>query len=307
METVFSYLFACSLELVLLSRNNLIKVLLLITSNQYWYFTAYIIILILSPIINLAFDKLSHKQIMFTIIGLLYFFSIMATLGYTASLSENRIGTIILLYCIGAYIRKYHSHKSKNCLFIELLLAFLFLTLLSSTSILYDKYTFFQKIALDRFFLVWGVEKTPIIIFSTLVFLIFKNLSIKPNKFINWIAASAFGVYLLHMNTWTTNYIWNNLCRTKDYYQSPNMIVHVLICCFMIYIICTAIDKLRIYLLERPIEFALNNLQTIKARVILCITGVCIIIVCLYTNELKILTPCNNYITYDENTDQILL
>ena len=96
-------------------------------------------------------------------------------------------------------------------------------------SIFYDKFEHLPAFLSDRFCLVWGIEKISIIVFSVFCFLIFKNINLGFNAIINWIASSTFGIYLLHMNNWTTFYIWDVLCKTKKYYMSKFMILHVII------------------------------------------------------------------------------
>lgn len=286
--SVLSYIIACSLEVTYFNKKNFIEALLPITSNQYWYFTAYVIVLIMSPVINLAFEKLEKKMLLLLMVGLLYFFSIMPMFGYYSTVSDDRIGIMVLLYTIGAYIRKYNAKKTKVGFRIELFVATIMLFLLSGFSICYDKISILRLHSEYRFSLIWGIEKTPIIIFSTVVFLVFKNLDMGFKKVINWVAASAFGVYLLHMNIWTTNIIWNTICRTKKYYQSSMMIIHVLLCCVMIYIVCTGVDKIRIYFFERPIENAVMDTNSIKPKVILGIACLVIVMILLYICSLRL-------------------
>ena len=305
--SVLSYIVACSIEVTCLVKKDFIEALLPITSNQYWYFTAYIIIFFMSPAINIAFERLDKMYILIIMAGLLYFFSIMPVLGYYSVISNDRIGVMVLLYAIGAYIRKYHSEKSRVSLRIELFVTIILLILISSCIIFYDKFSILQSFFGDRFSLVWGIEKTPIIIFSTVVFLVFKNLNIGSHSIINWIAASAFGVYLIHMNNWTTNIIWDKICRTKDYYQSLNMIAHVLICCVLIYIICTGIDKVRIYIIERPLEKAACNISKIKSKVTVGIACVVIVMIVIYISGLRLLTPLNSSLSYKNNSSIVML
>lgn len=181
------------------------------------------------------------------------------------------------------------------------------LFLLSGYSICYDKIGLLRLHSEYRFNLIWGIEKAPIIIFSTVFFLVFKNLNIGFNKLINWVAASAFGVYLLHMNNWTTNIIWNKICRTKDYYQSSMMIIHVLVCCALIYIVCTGVDKIRIYCIEQPIENAAININSIKSKVTFGLAGIVAIVAVLYISSLKLFMPFESSLSYNDCSSIVML
>lgn len=265
--SIMSYIVVCIAGKTVLSGKDLMESLMPITSNQYWYFTAYIIILFLSPGINLAFEELEKRQLLFMLIGLSWFFSIMSLFGYYQLISDNRVGVMLLLYSLGAYIRKYYEKKQSDYLWIEVTCGILLLFLLSGISIFFDKFEYLKPVFKSRFEFIWGIEKTPIIVLSTILFLVFKNLNIRLNKIINWIAASTFGVYLLHMNKWTTYIIWNDICRTKEYYKSPVMIIHVLVCVGLIYIVCTGIDKFRMYVIEYPLEKLVDSfLYNLKYR-----------------------------------------
>lgn len=298
--SVLSYIVACSLELTYFSGKDFLNAWMPITSNQYWYFTAYIIIYFISPIINCAVDNIEKKQIGIVICALFWFFSVLPTCGYNYTTSNNRIGVMVLLYFLGAYIRKYHFERKRKELLIESALAVLLLLLLSGFSIFYEKSSFLQSLATNRFDLIWGIEKIYIIVFSALIFLVFKNIRMRVNRTINWIAASAFGVYLLHMNNWTTNIIWDVICRAKDYYQSSYMIAHVIFCSLLIYAVCTIIDKFRIYFVAKPVENAIDNISKKRSKVIIAVVSIVIIIVCVGASRLRLSTPYSSSLLYTD-------
>lgn len=86
------------------------------------------------------------------------------------------------------------------------------------------------------------------------LFLLFKNTQIRDNKIINRLAASAFGVLLIHANsdamrTW----LWQHFLRVPEQYTSTVLPLHWLASIIGIYLVCAAIDMIRIYLLERPL------------------------------------------------------
>lgn len=52
----------------------------------------------------------------------------------------------------------------------------------------------------------------PIVILGSVgLFLVFSNLKIKTNKFINWVSNSAFAVYLFHAYPYVYEYIFKNI------------------------------------------------------------------------------------------------
>ena len=85
-------------------------------------------------------------------------------------------------------------------------------------------------------------------------FLFFKNLKVGYNKIINTIAASTFGVLLIHANSNTMRrWLWYDVFNNLDAYESGSVVIHAVFSVIIIYVVCTLIDIGRIKLLEIPI------------------------------------------------------
>ena len=81
----------------------------------------------------------------------------------------------------------------------------------------------------------------------------FRNLKIGYSKFINIIAASTFGVLMIHANSdIMRQWLWKDTLHNAQMYMSSYFVIHMIGCTFCIFVICTVIDMLRIKLLERP-------------------------------------------------------
>ncbi len=101
--------------------------------------------------------------------------------------------------------------------------------------------------------LVHDVNMPFAVITAVCAFMFFKNLKIGYSKTINTIAASAFGVLCIHANGGTMRqWLWHDVCNNVGAYQTNYTVLHAFGCVIIIYAICTAIDVLRIWLLERP-------------------------------------------------------
>lgn len=86
-------------------------------------------------------------------------------------------------------------------------------------------------------------------------FMFFKDVPISYNKFINTLGASTFGVLLIHANsdamrTW----LWCDTLNNVGWFTNSTIVViaHSIMSVMFIYAFCTAIDWLRIKLLEQP-------------------------------------------------------
>ena len=78
-------------------------------------------------------------------------------------------------------------------------------------------------------------------------FLFFKNLKIGYSKVINTIAASTFGVLLIHANSDTMRrWLWVDVCKNVGAYETGNAVVHAVLTVMIVYMLCTIIDIIRI-------------------------------------------------------------
>ena len=81
----------------------------------------------------------------------------------------------------------------------------------------------------------------------------FKNVKMKNSKFINTVAASAFGVLLIHANSDAMReWLWGDVLHNVSMYDSAWLVLHAVASVIAIYVICTAIDYLRIRFIEKP-------------------------------------------------------
>ena len=89
---------------------KLVQYIFPISSEHYWFVTAYVIMYALAPVMNIAIDKLERKQIKAVILALLLWFcfikSFVPVLFPTDHFGYD-YGWFICLYLIAAYIRKY--------------------------------------------------------------------------------------------------------------------------------------------------------------------------------------------------------
>lgn len=93
-------------------------------------------------------------------------------------------------------------------------------------------------------------------------FMFFKDLKIKNNKFINMIAASTFGVLLIHDNcAIMRQWLWQELVDVKAIYSLTilSAILQMLSVVLAVFIICILLDMLRKRTIERWILNQINK------------------------------------------------
>ena len=172
--------------------------------------------------------------------------------------SLNYVSWFFIVYLIGSYLRLYPTKLSTNkkfwCFTFISTTFLLILSVILGLVIHQTDKTFFV------YYFVADSNKILAVITSISVLMFFKNLNIKYNKYINWLAASTFGVLLIHahgpiMRRW----LWNDLFKNPQMYGETSLPLHAVCATLIVYISCIIIDKLRIYLIEQPLFSKLSS------------------------------------------------
>lgn len=172
--------------------------------NYYVYL--YSALYLISPFLNQMVEKMDPRKYRKMLIVLLILFSLqpsfsdgindlagiglngVSTVSLTGSGAGYSIINFIMLYLIGGYIRKYSSktNEKSNVLQVSLLVY-----LLTSLIIWGESFFFDTSVA-------WSYCNIFVIIQASSLFMFFQHLSINYNRYINYIAESVFGVFLIH-------------------------------------------------------------------------------------------------------------
>lgn len=164
----------------------------------------------------------------------------------------------VFLYIVGAFIGKYKEKYRKvyknSCL----------LLLTSIMGLLMIIYTNKENSIIEL-----GMNNIANFGISLSIFAIAINRKEFNNSFINYISSSMIGVYLIHDNFILRNIIWNKLNLLGMYTTYNFWIYEFFVVCF-IFIICVLIDKMRIFILEKPIMNKIEKIslnRALKAKV----------------------------------------
>ena len=213
-----------------------------IISDQYWFFSKYILLCMLMPFINTFIQNMSREKHRMLIALLTFVWCILPSVlprFFEYALGTGEMGAFILLYLIGAYMRLYPD--SRIC------------------TAKWGGFSATGSLAVIMLYqLVQSMYKIPFlylecylnssilsVCFAVGMLAVFTNMKLKPNKFINRIAACTFGVYLIHDNDYVRPFLWHYLLKNSEYQSSPYMIVHMLISVISVFVICTIIEFIR--------------------------------------------------------------
>ncbi len=73
-------------------------------------------------------------------------------------------------------------------------------------------------------------------------------------RFVNEVAATAFGVLLIHANSDTMRmWLWGELFDTVGHMYIPHYAIRAIVVVLLVFTVCSCIDYLRVQLLEKPL------------------------------------------------------
>lgn len=203
-----------------------------------WFIKAYILLMIIAPIINVFVNISTKYQVRLVIIGFFIFQSIYGWLNGAVRFFESGCSTMsfIGLYMLARYIKLYpnkYTTQTKKCDFI------IFSLIIFTQAVL----AFMCVTNPNRIF----CYISPLVIFSSIyLLLLFSKLNI-TSKLINYIAISSFAVFLLHTNP--------NICQPYFQpaikylflnYSGITCLVLIFIFLVTVFMVSVLVDKLRI-------------------------------------------------------------
>lgn len=218
-------------------------VMMFFGKEEFWFVKAYIGLYLLSPLINSFVENVSRKIL---VLFLVSYFVFQCLYGWLSPFAANfnagySTMSFIFLYTLLRYVRLYHNANIKKISRHKFLRSFFVIVFLQT--VLYFSGLHY---GLDWFEALYSYTSPSVIAMSLMLLLWFSLLSF-DSSLINWLAGSAFSVYLLHAAPRTLdsyfisvdNYIFNH----------TNGIVCVLaIMAFVMasYVVLTLVDQLRV-------------------------------------------------------------
>ena len=212
--------------LVKFSQDLLLRSILPIIRNQYWFASKYLLLYIIHGWLNRFLVSLTRRGYIIILLAIIIYCNFFIDTSNTIK--------FICLYSIGGYVRL-HAEDFGNKKFIWFGLGLVMLHYLG-------------VIALDIFAIEFEYDEMmrPLIILASLCLVIgFAHLNIKHNKLINLSASAVFGVYLIHDNKLVSPFLWEEVFNNSAFQESPYLIIYSLFAAGVVYISCTITELAR--------------------------------------------------------------
>lgn len=213
--------------------------------NDYWFAKSYLLLYLLSPIFNSFVEHATKKQFLKILISFFVFQSIFGWATYAVNFFESGYSTtsFIGLYLLARYVRlyspKWYQYSPKIDFVIIMLIVFI-------TSI----FSFIKvRQGINFVWIKTYSYVNPIIIIESLfIVVLFTKLNFN-NKLINWVATSAFSVYLFHCNDYIFRPYYVNYSQyIFNHWSGIEYLCIIFSFMLSIFVFSIIFDKLRIFL-----------------------------------------------------------
>lgn len=232
-----------------------------ILTSHYWFATAYVILMVLSPFFNKLIFSLNQNEYKNLLISVIVIFVILkgGMPNIIPGMSDGRLMPVFIMYFIAGYIKRFRIEKKDNAQ-KHLLIAVVFYVLLFMSFYLIT----LLGVKLDSMALInnryfYRVLNSPLIVVICVeLFLCMIESNISNNRIVNKIASCTFGVYLIHCNMLMQN-VLSKCFPIYKVQNSLNIIIYSILAVITIYAVCTAIDYIRAMTVGKLWEAFLNK------------------------------------------------
>lgn len=251
--SIFLLILMASLDRYILHLSD-ITFLCPIISKKYWFITIYVILYILSPILNkmaLTISKNDFKSVLLIGFIIIYIWHTINSVLFTEKPIDDAgygITNFIYLYLLGRYIKIYKNvlMKKQNYLLLYFAIGILLFIFQLTYSIILG-FSFTALFSYNTIFVFLG---------SVTLFLFFTKLNIGYNVFINKWAKYCLAVYIIHEHPVFKNLIYDFLRIT---HISPIWFIpYILLISIVLYFTFALVEKIRLYFFDK-IENKINS------------------------------------------------
>lgn len=193
--------------------------------NSFWFVKAYLMLMILAPILNAFIEHTEEQQLRWTLVAFFVMQSLYGWLTSGASWFERGYSVVsfVGLYLLARYVRLYPSKPFQLAKKWDMLIYWIIV--LAHTVILMLMIR--GGISSDSCDKVMRLT-SPFVIAETLYLLLFFSKLNFQSRVVNWVAASCFAVFLIQQNPYFARPVYaKTIARMYELYSGP-------ICVFVI-------------------------------------------------------------------------
>lgn len=257
--------------------SEMVSMFLPILRGRYWFFTAYVVVMLLSPVLNLVIRSLTKGQfhLLLAVLFLLFGVIPVGSLGYDVMRisTGHHFSWMIALYVIGGYLRRFlHGEAIAKKYWLLAYFGFALAHLMYQVAVAF--------VGLDGYKNLLLTYPSPLIVGEAIcLFLYFRDLGTGistdsiAGKAIRFAAPGVYSVYVLHVHPlvyWNTDII--SLFRAWNNWNVVTVCAAVLATAAALFAACICLDALRQWLfwgmgidraVDRLSDFIENKMRTL--------------------------------------------
>ncbi|WP_061962839.1 acyltransferase [Demequina aurantiaca] len=234
-----------------------------VATEFYWFVTIYVMLMILSPFINLLVKAMTQRQHLTLIAILLVAWSLLSVIP-DVKLGANSMTWFVALYLVAAYVAKYRLRGPAKWWAAS---AVGFAVLVPVTTLLAsDVAAANPGLGFDPELM--RSQYAPFVALSAISGLVaVTKMRPRVSPAVNTIAAATFGVYLIHDNAILRSLIWEDWVGTERAAADPSTLWWQAIgFTLIVYAAATAIELVRDRLVQRPLMRIGDRIFAPRAR-----------------------------------------
>ncbi|MBR3598318.1 MAG: acyltransferase [Lachnospiraceae bacterium] len=228
----------------------IVRMLLPITYQQWYFITDYILLCLFAPFVNIILQNIKKKDyqillgistfvmsIWFTLSEARFLDEIIRTYGFGDIGDGKNVFSFIYIYAIGGYIRLHTSKNEKpNPIYLLATLGCVFVNGLLATKL--------EKI-LELSDVTLKYSNPLVILMAVFLLMYFKDLHFY-SKIVNTIASATLGVYIIHEFKYVRVLLWDMFNFNKVDCNNMFMnLVYIVSIIFMVFVAGVIVDLLR--------------------------------------------------------------
>lgn len=246
--SVIMYVIFIANHLIDFEVKGAIRALFPISFDEYGFPTLYILVLILSPLLNVGIKEIkNNKKFLFLITFLWIFLPILSLNTVTYYCGE--LEQYIIAYSMGALV-KLNEDKSANTKKNNTSVKYLILSIIGLIALtLVLSFVGMNNSLIYSFLIYLYYRNSPLMLLITFwAIKVFKDLQMDGNtkigKIINYIAGTTFGIYLIHDNNYVRGWIWR-VPFNNSAFHGFMLLVHLLMSVVVVFSLCSFIELIR--------------------------------------------------------------
>jgi surface polysaccharide O-acyltransferase-like enzyme len=217
-----------------------------------WFVVSYVILFLLSPFINMLLEQLSKKQFQQLLAICMISFSFLPTFFKGLTYNDHGYGVLnfVVLYCLGAYLKKFYENRGSALLYLAIYLVMTAATFGSAVKGIWPSYDYNTVFNLAS---------------SVALFLFFSKFQFY-SRMVNYLATFTFAIYIIHTDSSIREILFTRLLKTNQYWESKWFLAHLSLSVMAMFVLCIAIEVGRrslFGLIGRKIKLEKLNRMTI--------------------------------------------